>query len=54
MSDYQPHWTRRFERFLMFNCRTVGTNQHFIGPEWARLAFNEILIAHGQMPYERG
>ena len=39
MNDFPSY---RFYHFLFFKCKTIGTNGHFIGPEWARLAYKKL------------
>jgi len=29
----------RFIKFLLYKCRTFGTNGRFLGPEWAERAY---------------
>ena len=45
--------SKRFERFMFFLCRTTGTNNQFGGPEWARIAYNAVLVSN-DMPTFRG
>jgi len=38
--------SQRFHKFIMYKCRTIGTNGKFIGPEWALLAINKVLLSN--------
>ena len=33
-------FSKRFEKFIFFKCRTIGTCGIFIGPEWAERVYN--------------
>lgn len=35
--------SERFVKFVMFKCRIGNTGGVFIGPEWARRAYNKAL-----------
>ena len=44
--------SKRFECFLFYKWRTVNTGGRFLGPEWARLALNDVLGSNGFATYE--
>ena len=34
--------SNRFYHFLLYKCRTIGTCREFIGPEWAKRAYEKL------------
>ena len=45
--------SKRFLYFLLCKCKTGDTNQNFRGQEWARIAYNAVLISNGMATYRR-
>jgi len=44
--------SKRFAKFLFLKCRTTNTCGRFIGPEWARLALNNVLKSNNFATYQ--
>jgi hypothetical protein len=52
MGPYKPNISNRFNRFLSIRCRTVGILRNWVGADWARIAYNDVMLAHNLPTYQ--